>query len=214
MDSGFQFRFQDRLHSLAELHEHPDFKGNDSVVLVAGVDLPGGGNVVHVHESEAAFQKWAQKTRYGAEVTSSIQAIRRARSERKEDDPAFRQRLEEEDRRVRQGIQDLARKTGLPWPSADLMVRAHGNIVDSVFLWDQANYQGEWRIFNIPGLPDFGWVGWNDRTSSASGLGIGALYTDPWYGGRALWLLGIFFLSNLAEIGFDNSLSSCWVTGP
>jgi hypothetical protein len=111
-------------------------------------------------------------------------------------------------------MQDLARKTGLTWPSADLMIRAHGNIVDSVFLWDKVNYGGDWRIFNIPGLPDFNWIGWSDKASSASGLGIGALYTDPWYGGRTLWLLGIFFINALADVGFDNSISSCWVTGP
>jgi hypothetical protein len=64
-------------------------------------------------------------------------------------------------------------------------------------------------MFIPPGWwPWLGWVGWDNRASSARVFALNILCDGAWFGGRWLWLIGFNMLLNLDRVFFDRMATS------
>lgn len=215
----FELRFKGKPISPQHLIQDPDFSNSDTSVIAAGFDVDDPSRV-HAFRSTSEFDDWVQTTNHSGKVRSARSDMEKIKGKGDRDREAIVRQHDAEMKRVTKEAERLSRETGLRWPSPELFRIGHDRgIFHSIVLCDLPNYSMGalgWRLFNIPGIPDLNWVGFNDATTSYFVSGFGAMYEHPWYGGRAFWTIGvpIWGVPDLRAFGWDNIASSLWITGP
>ena len=110
-----------------------------------------------------------------------------------------------------QKLNELSRELSLPISSEEFVKEAkRRKIIKSCFLWDREKHKGAFRFLGT--LPDFRWIGFNDKPSSGIFWGVCVLFEHVWFQGRSVWFFGIFSAPRLADFRFDNIASSAITT--
>jgi hypothetical protein len=77
----------------------------------------------------------------------------------------------------------------------------------SLLLFEHTGYRGSTRFFTVT-MPNFKWVCFNDKGSSAVAWGVNVLFQHSWYGGRRLYLIGFARFPDLKVFDFNDMASS------
>lgn len=188
----------------------------------SAIVLEAEGNAISAEafESNEDFSRWAESRPYAEKVRAIEERLPEARARKDQDNEGLRRRLGIRMDRARNELEEVARESGLPLVSRELIERAvlnpdpvTGSVFHSAILWDEPGPTGSWTgggnwrpVFGWD--PDFRWFGdFNDRASHVWFGGVSAICEHIWWGGAWLWLVGVDGYP-LWQIGWDNIASS------
>ena len=153
------------------------FAGETLILAVNAIEETP--DVVHAFDNEEEFVAWAREaTPYGAEVTELHRKIQ-----------------EERQRYYPYGDAEVCHQGSRPGVVASLGAGS---------LHEHANYGGGLRPLSAP---NFGWVGFDNRGSSAISIGLSVLFDRTFYRGPTVWLFAIG-IPNLGVFNFNDRASS------
>jgi hypothetical protein len=204
----------------AALEAEADFTRMREPVVALGTGLPET-SVAFAFRDWKELLKFTARTKVG-EMAATLDERRRKLSRRRGEDTtviAERQRVKAQ--RIEDDLRELSNRTGLPWGSKELFLRAtfkadplEGPIFDPSLLFANPGFGGSVLGVIYPGMPNLGlFPPMNNNVSSVmvvGGLGLfaGTFFTGP---SRVLFGVPFFGLAALAAIGFDNVTSSVLV---
>lgn len=199
-----------RLHYL--LNEKPA-NGKDVVdcLNIVAINDEREKKVIHGFKTESDFKRWVSTSRYSDSFQRLQQKIEESRTQMERDNIELQNDILEGSFDRMQKLNDLSRELDLPISSEEFVKEAkRRKIIKSCFLWDRERHKGAFRFVGT--LPDFRWIGFNDKTSSGIFVGVCGLFEHIWYRGKSVWFVGIFSAPRLAEFRFDNMASSAITT--
>jgi hypothetical protein len=189
-------------------------EAEDAPIVVVGPRLPDPASG-YVLDTDDELQGWAREIGISEIVDRLDEAAEKGREQETRADLESLEAWQK--RRVDRIISDmnqLARNYDLPVDSPDLLrkatVEAHplmGSVFDSYILFDSNSCGGSF-IPLVGAMPRFGWFGFNNKASSANGLGGATLFSRYWFKGKKAYLIDIGSCLNLADLAFDNMASS------
>lgn len=204
----------------ATLEADSDFKKLAEPVVALGSGLPEKG-VAFAFRDWKELAKFAARTPAADKIAAMDERRRKLRKRSGEDTTALAARLKRKTERIEAELRELAQRTGLPYGSKELFLRAttkadplEGPIFDPSMLFINPGFTGSAVGVAYPGLPDLSWFpGMNNAVSSAQIVGIVALFSNTWFRGATRLLVGLpyFQIANLGAIGFNNVTSSVLV---
>jgi hypothetical protein len=189
----------------------------EAPIVVAGSGLPDQGSG-YVFDTDDEFYGWVREVGQSEIVARLDEATEKGREQENHVDEA---RLEAWQRkridRITDDLNDLAQLYGLPVGSSELLRKATieadpliGPVFHSFVLFDDTTCGGAFRP--ITGLmPKFGWIGFNNRASSANGFGSAVLFSRYWFKAKKLYLFSIASCLSLHDLSYDNMASSAVV---
>lgn len=166
--------------------------------ILASGSMLGLVDSVFAFEDESSFLSWAERMPVGEKFLRLNRMVEAARqlenSELTEIKNARRRRTES----LMREIEDLAARYKLPVNSRELFMKAtsvdchplEGPVFDPAIIYEHINYGGSWRPLAAT-IPDFRWIGFNDKASSLRVSGAGILFEHTWYRGRRFYFGGI-----------------------
>lgn len=108
-------------------------------------------------------------------------------------------------------------RSGLRVNSKELFMKAtnadcdqlEGPIFDPSIIYEHINFGGAWRPLSGT-IPNFRWIGFNDKASSMRVAGAGILFQHAWYKGQRFYFGGVPYMdfSDFREFGFNDLASS------
>jgi hypothetical protein len=160
-----------------KLEEIECLAGENLILAVGAIDATP--DVIYAFDNEDTFVAWARaKTPYGAEVTEMY-------------------------RKILEGRQQY-----YPYGDAEVCHGASGAgalaKLGAGSLHEHGNYSGGLRPLSAP---HFGWVGFDNRGSSAISIGLSTLFDRTFYRGPTVWLFAIG-VPNLGVFNFNDRASS------
>lgn len=202
---------------LGTLQADTDFQGLKESVVAIGAGLPERAMAFAFKDWKAMLQ-FSKRSEF-AETIADMDERRRKLSKRSgENLTAIIARRQLVTKRIEADMRELSKRTGLPWGSRELFLRAtanadplEGEIFDPAILWTGAGFTGASLPVFYPGIPDLSWFpGKNNTTSAVQVAGIVALFNLTWFRGASLMVFGLpfFQIPNLATVGFNNVTSS------
>lgn len=208
---GVRFVLDRKELSQREANEHP--------IQAAGYD-ERNPNVVQVYRDQDSFLQWAKASEYADRIMHVLQETERAKRFEEEDniEALMRQRMHTV--RLTEDLLDFADLMDLGVGTEEFIHRAIDRnnglgepILASSVIYRHSDYGGSWKaiVAGVP-YPDFRWIGFNDRASSAYVGGVLLLCQKTWYKGKQLWLLGfpIMGYPNFSKFGFNDIASSAY----
>jgi hypothetical protein len=190
----------------------------EAPIVVAGFGLPDEATG-YVFDQDDELKDWAKEVGESEAVDRLDKAAAKGRKQETLADLASSEAWQKKRvERITDDLNDLAQLYGLPVDSPELFRKATieadpliGSVFDPYLLFDTSGCGGGFRP--IAGLvPNFGWLGFNNRASSTVGLGAATLFSQYWFKARRLYLFNIGNqlgdCLNLGDIGWSNIASS------
>jgi hypothetical protein len=195
----------------------------EAPITLVSDDLPEG-KAIHVFQSQDSFRSWVGRTKHKQRAEMIEGTIAQVRKLEKEDHTRAKKVQKARVKRIERELAELAKDTGLKPGSPELYRRAleapllEGPILHTAICHEHWDGTGAavFLVSAIP-IPDFGWLGMNDKTSGLTFLGAGVLSAETWYQGRAFWFFGAHMWwppMQLSFAGWDNIASSGYCIGP
>lgn len=214
-----QFLYNSKTYTLQSLKKNARYIKSKTAIHAVGPGLPDP-SIVYVFDTETAFYKWTETLRLADEFARIHKTVEQLRKFEQEDHAVLFQRQQVRLSRIREDLEELASRTGLPLNSKELFLQAtlegnplEGSVFDPAMLYTGANFTGNALGVGLP-LPNLNvFPVMNNTVSSARVLGICILCNAAWFGGARLALVGApyFESSNLATLGFNDIASSVFV---
>jgi hypothetical protein len=201
--------YRGKIASLEEVADVP--------IVVAGFGLPEDAG--YVFQTDDELRGWAREIGQDEMVARLDEAAKKGRERESQTDLAVLETWQKRRvQRITDDLNSLAELHGLPVNSAELLRKATleadpvmGSVFDPYLLFDRTECGGGFRP--IAGLvPRFGWIDFNNKASSANGLGGGTLFSRYWFRGKRLYLINIGNdvgdCLDLGDLGWSNIASS------
>ena len=212
--------FGKKKYDFAELESDAAFARLVEPVVAVGSGLPES-NVAFAFRNWADFLTFAKRTKAAEQIASADERRRKLARRSNQDLTAIESRQKIVAERIEADLRELANRTGLPWGSKELFLRAttkahplEGRIFDPSMLFTGANFTGNALGVVYPGMPNLGWFpGMNNAVTSVQVVGLVMLFRLTGFRGASRVLVGApyFQISNLGTIGFNNLTSSVLV---
>jgi len=182
-----------------------------SPVLVTGHGI-SEPNVVHLFDSQEAFEDWAAGTKFAPKFVQMNKAIASLqRQHRLNDLSALRREKPIFDKVF---VDPMAEESlGYSEAADGSYPIPGGSKSDIAVLYEQPNFQGRWFPMGPTALPNLSVVGMHQQVSSLRLTGICLLCDQTWFHGARLYLVGdpLLQVSDLRDWGFNDRAASAIV---
>lgn len=210
MTNDVKFLSKGRLISIEEARRQP--------IMVIGSILPHT-KLAQTFDSEDEFHKWIDQSKVAERVYEMEKTVAIIRERQHDSDHTrVRQRIKAAVERISSELEDLAAYHDLDPKDAgyELFLKAtverdllEPPIFDPFVLYEHVGLKGNWLPLGLYfSVPDFRWLGWNDKASSVAVYGAGCLWQDVWFQGPRLLFWGAPWAFNLTDYGWNDRASS------
>lgn len=213
-DGQISFMFDEVL--LNKEHIKHIIRNIQSPVLVTGHGV-SDPNVVHVFDSQEAFEQWAQTTKFAAKFTQMHKAIASLQRRHRMNDLSALKREKPVFDRV--FVDPISSETDgftgdelVEGPDGSFTVPG-GAKSDIAVLYESPDYNGRWFPMGPTALPNLSVVGMHQQVSSLRLTGICMLCDQTWFRGARLYLVGdpLLQVDDLQDWGFNDRAASAIV---
>ncbi len=193
----------------------------EKVPILASGGIVGAADAVYAFKDEASFISWAERFPSGEKFLKLHRTIDATRELENRDVSAIKKIRQRRTDFLVKELEDLAKRSDLSVNSTELFLKAtcvdcdhlEGSIFDPSIIYQHINYRGSWRPIATT-IPDFRWIGFNDKASSMIVSGVGILFEHTWYRGRRFYFGGFPYMNfpDFRQFAFNDLASSVALT--
>lgn len=189
-------------------------------ILACG-NMLGTTDAVVAFDDDLAFLRWAEKMPNGEKFYKLTRLVDEVRKLEHDDLTQVKEARKRRTQYLTRELEELASRRKMAVNSAEVFLEAtaagchplEGAILDPAIIYEHINFGGSWRPLAAT-IPDFRWIGFNDKASSMRVSGAGILFQDTWYRGRKFYFGGVPTMDfpDFRQFAFNDLASSVVLT--